>query len=74
MEKGLTRRSFLRMVGATAGSAVMMQTMQGLGVMAESSYTGPIQLQGAGTGKKILILGAGLAGMTSALELSNQAY
>lgn len=74
MEKGLTRRSFLRMVGATAGSAVMMQTMQGLGVMAESSYTGPIQLQGAGTGKKILILGAGLAGMTSALELSNQGY
>src|SRR5690625_3762968 len=74
MEKRLTRRNFLRMIGATAGSAVLMQTMQGLGVLAESSYTGPPQLEGGGNGKKILILGAGLAGMTSALELSQQGY
>lgn len=74
MKEGFTRRDFLRMVGVTAGGAVLMQTMQGMGVMAESSYAGPLQLQGAGNGKKILILGAGLAGMTSALELSKQGY
>ena len=62
------------MIGATAGSAVLMQTMQGLGVLAESTYQGPLQLQGGGNGTKILILGAGLAGMTAALELSKQGY
>lgn len=74
MAKNLTRRRFLHMIGATAGSAVLMQTMQGLGVLAESTYQGPLQLQGGGNGTKILILGAGLAGMTAALELSKQGY
>lgn len=74
MDKSMTRRKFLHLVGATAGSAVLMQTMQGLGVLAESSYRGPLQLQGSSNGTKVLILGAGLAGMTAALELSKQGY
>src|SRR5690625_7640704 len=72
MGKSMTRRKFLHLVGATAGSAVLMQTMQGLGVLAESSYRGPLQLQGSSNGTKVLILGAGLAGVTAALELSKQ--
>lgn len=37
MTKSVTRRKFLQLVGATAGSAMLMQTMIGLGVMAEST-------------------------------------
>jgi monoamine oxidase len=74
MKQSVTRRKFLEMVGKAAGSAMLMQTMTGLGVMAESTYEGPLKLEGYSNGKKILILGAGLAGMTAALELSKQGY
>jgi monoamine oxidase len=74
MTQSVTRRKFLEMIGKAAGSAMLMQTMTGLGVMAESTYEGPLKLEGYSNGKKILILGAGLAGMTAALELSKQGY
>jgi monoamine oxidase len=67
MTQSVTRRKFLEMIGKAAGSAMLMQTMTGLGVMAESTYEGPLKLEGYSNGKKILILGAGLAGMTAAL-------
>ena len=69
-----SRRDLLRMIGATAGSAAMYQAMSSLGFAAESSYRGPIELEGAPKGASVLILGAGIAGMTAAYELRNAGY
>ena len=41
---------------------------------AESAYKGPIKLDGDPKGASVLILGAGLAGMTAALELRKAGY
>jgi monoamine oxidase len=70
----LSRRDLLRMIGITAGSAAMYQAMDSLGLAADSPYKGPIDLQGAPKGASVLILGAGLAGMTAAYEMRNAGY
>jgi monoamine oxidase len=70
----LSRRELLGMIGATAGAGAMYQAMSGLGFAAESPYRGPIDLQGAPRGASVLVLGAGMAGMTAAYELRNAGY
>ena len=70
----LSRRELLRMIGLTAGGAAMYQAMNTLGFAADSPYRGPIDLQGAPKGASVLILGAGMAGMTAAYELRNAGY
>jgi monoamine oxidase len=70
----LSRRDLLRMIGTTAGSAAMYQAMSSLGLAADSPYLGPIDLHGAPPGASVLILGAGMAGMTAAYELRNAGY
>jgi monoamine oxidase len=70
----MSRRDLLRMIGVTAGGAAMYQAMSTLGFAAESSYRGPIDLQGTPKGASVLILGAGMAGMTAAYELRNAGY
>lgn len=69
-----SRRSLLRMIGITAGNAAMYQAMSSLGLAAESPYRGPVSLQGTPRGASVIILGAGLAGMTAAYELRNAGY
>ncbi len=73
-ENPVNRRELLRMIGVTAGAAAMYQAMSALGVAADSPYRGPIDLQGAPKGASVLILGAGMAGMTAAYELRNAGY
>src|SRR6201994_1859620 len=70
----VTRRDLLALVGTVAGSAAMYQAMTSLGFASESRYQGPIKLEGDAKGASVLILGAGLAGMTAALELRNAGY
>src|ERR1700677_517892 len=70
----LSRRQLLRMIGAAAGGSAMYQAMSTLGFAAESPYQGPIDLQGAPRGASVVILGAGMAGMTAAYELRNAGY
>ena len=48
--------------------------MTSLGLAAESTYAGPIRLDGDPKGASVLILGAGLAGMAAALELRKAGY
>jgi monoamine oxidase len=62
------------MIGATAGGGAMYQAMSSLGFASESPYQGQIDLQGAPKGASVLILGAGMAGMTAAYELRNAGY
>src|ERR1700761_8496656 len=70
----MSRRSLFRMIGMTAGSAVMYQAMTDLGYAGESGYTGPTKLSGDVKGASVVVLGAGLAGLTAALELRNAGY
>lgn len=71
---GLSRRQLLSLIGLTAGGAAMYQAMTSLGLAAESGYKGPVKLEGDPKGASVLILGAGLAGMTAALELRQAGY
>ena len=69
-----SRRDLLSLVGSVAGSAAMYQVMTSLGFASESNYKGPIELSGDPKGASVLVLGAGLAGMTAALELRAAGY
>lgn len=69
-----SRRDLLSLVGSVAGSAAMYHAMTSLGFASESNYTGPIKLSGDPKGASVLVLGAGLAGMTAALELRAAGY
>ncbi|MGB8399446.1 NAD(P)/FAD-dependent oxidoreductase [Bradyrhizobium sp.] len=70
----MRRRDLLALVGAMAGSAAMYHAMTSLGLASESTYKGPLRLEGDPNGASVLILGAGLAGMTAALELRKAGY
>ena len=69
-----TRRDLFTLIGTAAGGAAMLQAMTSLGFAAASDYRGPIKLAGDPRGTSVLVLGAGLAGMTAALELRNAGY
>jgi monoamine oxidase len=73
-ESSITRRDLLRMIGLSAGGAVMYQAMSSIGLAAESPYKGAPKLEGAPRGASVLILGAGLAGMVAAYELRKAGY
>jgi monoamine oxidase len=70
----VSRRDLLSLIGAIAGSAAMYHAMTSLGFAGESRYEGPIRLDGDPRGASVLVLGAGLAGMTAALELRKAGY
>lgn len=73
-DTAVSRRDLLSLIGTVAGSAAMYQAMSSLGFAAESDYGGPIELDGDVRGASVLVLGAGLAGMTAALELRKAGY
>jgi monoamine oxidase len=73
-DRAVTRRELLALVGAAAGSGVLYQAMTSLGHAAESSYRGPLKLDGDPKGASVLVLGAGLAGMVAAFELRKAGY
>src|SRR3954454_10196016 len=70
----ISRRDLLSLIGAVAGSAAVYHAMTALGFAAESGYKGPVKLEGDPKGASVLILGAGLAGLTAALELRKAGY
>jgi monoamine oxidase len=70
----VSRRDLLSLIGAVSGSAAMYHAMTSLGFASDSGYKGPIKLEGNAKGASVLILGAGLAGLTAALELRKAGY
>src|SRR6187551_2069018 len=70
----MKRRDLLRLIGLAAGAGAMYQAMSTLGHAEESNYSGSPDLQGAPPGTSVLILGAGIAGMTAAYELQKAGY
>ena len=69
-----SRRALLTRIGAGAGGAAVYRLMTSLGFAAESPYRGPIRLDGDPRGASVLVIGAGLAGMTAAYELRRAGY
>ncbi|MDR1461269.1 MAG: flavin monoamine oxidase family protein [Campylobacteraceae bacterium] len=73
----VTRRQLLAMIGKTAGVAAMYHVMTSFGIAAESPFKEGEefeQLKGAPKGTSVLVLGAGIAGMTAAYELRKAGY
>ncbi len=70
-----TRRGFLQRIGAVGGYSAAYLSMQALGLLPVASRAEPVALQpGGGRGKRVVVLGAGIAGMTSAYELQKAGY
>lgn len=70
----ISRRDFLYRAAAVGGTGLMLNTMSAWGMGIESTMSAPPALSGSGKGKKVVILGAGLAGMTAAFELGKLGY
>jgi len=73
-KRSLSRRRLFELVGAQVGGAAAYQLMTSLGFASESPYRGQIKLEGDPKGASVVILGAGLAGMTAAIELGRSGY
>ncbi len=72
----MNRRTLLRLVGRVGGVAAVLTTMKAMGLL-HSSATATKRLDlpaSFGDGVKVAILGAGIAGMTAAYELSKAGY
>ncbi len=70
----MTKRDFLHSVGAAAGVEAVYRTMQALG-LSGAAEAAPLDLpRGSGQGKSVVVLGAGVSGMTAAHELSKAGY
>lgn len=74
LNSGVSRRDLLKLVGMAAGASTMYQAMSSLGHAGESTFKGPVDLSGTPAGASVLILGAGIAGMSAAYELRNAGY
>ena len=76
----LTRRQFLTRIAQTSGAGAALVALNALGagdlaVGAAHHYRGPPTLPGGiGRGKRVTILGAGIAGLVSAYELSKAGF
>jgi monoamine oxidase len=75
-DKPVTRRRFLELVGAAGGAAAVYETMVVLGMLAvPEAYAGPPDTSGnPGKGQTVIVLGAGVAGLTAALRLKQAGY
>ena len=74
----LTKRQLLQYVGSVAGAAGVYRTMAALGMLGMSSLTGcssgSAVSQSMGDGRRVVILGAGIAGLVAAYELDKLGY
>lgn len=75
-ETGPSRRDFLTRLGQAGGATAVYHAMTALGLLATvPAYAGPPQLvRKSGNGVRVVILGAGIAGLVSALELGKAGY
>ena len=69
-----TRRQLLSAIAAVGGTAALYQAMTSLGHAAETQFAGPPNLTGARKGASVIVLGAGLAGLLAAHELTKAGY
>ena len=79
-EPVITRRRFIHHIARVAGAGAALAALDALGATAlalgeDRPYNGPPVLPaGLGKGRRVTIIGAGIAGLTSALELSKAGF
>lgn len=72
---GVSRRRFLHRLGAVGGYGAAYSAMVSLGLFSASSARAAPQLPAdLGGGQRVLVLGAGIAGMTAAYELERAGF
>lgn len=69
----VTRRQFIEGLAAAGGVSLAHEAMTGLGLLAAPSQL-PFELHGEGRGVRVVIVGAGIAGLTIAYELGKRGY
>src|SRR5215470_17760415 len=70
-----TRRDFLQQVGSIGGYRATYLTMQAMGLLGTAAMAEPLALsRGDAHGTKVVILGAGVAGLSAAYELGKAGY
>lgn len=70
-----TRRDFLHKIAAIGGTSATFITMQALGLTPAAATPLPLNLErGKRHGTRVVILGAGVAGMSAAYELGKAGY
>ena len=82
MTANVTRRTLLRSIGVAGGAGVMFESMRALGLVASPEALAtpdyrpptPGDLPAGKRGKKVVILGAGVAGLVTAYELGKAGY
>jgi len=62
-----SRRSFLHHLAAVGGTGLVMAGLDAFSMSMASAQTAPPALTGSGAGKRVVILGAGVGGMTAEL-------
>jgi monoamine oxidase len=76
----VTRRDFLNRIAKVGGAGAALATLHAMGgislaIGAEHHYAGPPKLPGGiGKGKKVAIIGAGIAGLVAAHELTKAGF
>lgn len=72
----MNRRTWLKLVGRAGGAAAVLTTMNAMGLLhaKATGNTRPKLVAQSGEGVKVVILGAGMAGLTAAYELSRAGY
>lgn len=73
---GWTRRRFLEMAGKAGGAAAVYESMVAMGLLrVPAAWAGPPEIpDGIGAGQRVVILGAGIAGLTAAYMLRAKGY
>ena len=74
---GLTRRQLLQAIGLAGGAPAVYETMVAMGLAQTPHYPYrglPLFRSGAGRGKSVVVLGAGIGGLTAAYELRKARY
>ncbi|HVQ06985.1 MAG TPA: FAD-dependent oxidoreductase [Allosphingosinicella sp.] len=72
----LSRRAFLERLGAVGGYSAVYLGMEAMGLLnAPPASAAPFELpRGSGRGRRVVILGAGIAGLVSAYELGRAGW
>jgi monoamine oxidase len=70
----LTRRGLLEKMAMMGGTAMLFAGMDALGFGIGSAMAAPPMLRGTPKRRKVVVLGAGVAGLTSAYELTKAGY
>ncbi|MEJ0005757.1 MAG: FAD-dependent oxidoreductase [Steroidobacteraceae bacterium] len=75
MAAPLTRRRLLNLIGLAAGSAAAYQAALGLGLAPAGAAASLPDIAALGSRRRrVIILGAGIAGLTAAYELGRKGY